>query len=331
MPKLELVFEKNAILPLKKTLVRTVSKTIGKGTDDSLIINILEGTRFASPATCVPLGIIEFSGKDLLMNLIKGSDVEITIEISESRDIKVHAVLLMTDQELSNIFNPSTRTVNTNKLKNETLQLLRAARRELQDLEKHEEYKLAEKVNKLIKELEEMNATLLSLSENDVTDIRYQLEERKRKNAQIIETISNERNTENVKSDYFEQKRATEYMLETAKDEQLQRRFDKIIGNEREFLATNNIIMIKYKTKELLNIDWQIRQKDPVTWIGIFHYYAGLNNYKDERKAQDYRKIGESALQRQNYDELRAVVYGLHALLPPEERTDDPMKGTGLE
>jgi molecular chaperone DnaK len=329
--KLEVVFEKNAILPLKKTIVRTVSKNIARGSQDSLIINVLEGNRFASAAACLPLGIIEFKGENLPMTLVKGSDVEITLEISESRDLKITGVLLMTDQEASDVFSPSARAVNIEKLKVEILEMLRVARRELRDLERHEDYILAGKVNKAILALAEMQETLQSRNENDVTDVRYQIEEKKRKTAQLLDGISNEMKTESVKTDYFDSKREAENWIQNAtENESLSRRFERITQNEREFLASNNANLIKSKTRELNQLAWEVQQNDPVFLSMLFHHYASMDNYSDENKANHFRKIGEQALQRQNYHELRAAIYGLYGLLPPEQRIDDAIKGTGL-
>jgi molecular chaperone DnaK len=329
--KLEVIFEKNAILPLKKTLIRRVSKTINKGSDESLIINVLEGSRFATAAACLPLGVIEFKGQDLTMNLVKGSDVEIVIEVSESRDLKIQAVLLMTDQELSDIFSPSARVVNLQKLQIEVIELLRYARRELTGLEREEMYSEAAKVQKCIVELDTMTASLKSVSEKDVTDIRYQIEERKRKLAQILDEVLRGRHAEGIKSDYFDTKRFVEYTLENEGATDTHReRYDRLIQNERDFLAANNIALIQSKIDDLRRLAWQVNQNNPVYLSGLFHYFATLDDYTDRRKAQSYIELGEKALQRQNYQELKSVLYSLDALLPDEKRDEERMKGTGL-
>jgi molecular chaperone DnaK len=270
--KLEVVFEKNSILPLKKTLVKSVSKTIPKGSDDSLIINVLEGSKYASPAACLPLGIIEFKGKDLGMNLVKGSDVEIVIEVSESRDLKISTVLLMTDQEVSDIFSPSARTVNIEKLKTETLDLIRQARRELSGLEAREEYALAARVNKALQELEGIYEQLKTLSEKDVRDTRYQLEERKRKLAQLLDAALGDQKAEGIKQEYFEQKRYTQWRIDNHENPALKDRFERIIRNEREFLASNTVSLIKSKIREMQDLSWKIEQNDPVYLSHLFHH-----------------------------------------------------------
>jgi molecular chaperone DnaK len=329
--KLEVIFEKNAILPLKKTLVRRVSKTINKGAAESLIINVLEGSRYATAAACLPLGIIEFKGEDLTMNLVKGSDVEIVIEVSESRDLKIQAVLLMTDQELSDVFSPSARVVNLDRLRDEIVALTRYGRRELSGLEHEELFLEAAKVQKCIVELENMTASLRSVSEKDVTDIRYQLEERKRKLAQILDEVLKDRHAEGAKSEYFDAKRFLEYTLtnEGATDTHRER-YDRLIYNERDFLAANNVALIQAKIQDLRNLAWQVNQNNPIYLSGLFHHFAQLDSYTDRRKAQSYIELGEKALGRQNYQELKSVLYSLDALLPYDKRTEERMKGTGL-
>jgi molecular chaperone DnaK len=329
--KLEVIFEKNAILPLKKTLVRRVSKTINKGSEESLIINVLEGSRFSTAAACLPLGVIEFKGLDLTMNLVKGSDVEIVIEVSESRDLKIQAVLLMTDQELSDVFSPSARVVNLQKLQIEVIELLRYARRELTGLEREEMYAEAAKVQKCIVELDTMTGSLKTVSEKDVTDIRYQIEERKRKLAQILDEVLRGRHAEGIKSDYFETKRFMEYTLENDGATDTHReRYDRLIQNERDFLAANNIALIQSKIDDLRRLAWQVNQNNPVYLSGLFHHFATLDGYTDRKKAQSYIELGEKALERQNYQELKSVLYSLDALLPDSKRDEERMKGTGL-
>jgi molecular chaperone DnaK len=53
------------------------------------------------------IGVIEIKGKDLKTDLVKGSDVEIKLEMNESRDLSITAFLAMSEQEFSNVFSTS--------------------------------------------------------------------------------------------------------------------------------------------------------------------------------------------------------------------------------
>jgi len=138
--QLELIFEKNALLPIKKTITKTLSRSIAKGSSDQLIINVLEGSRYASPQSNLPIGIVSIRGIDLTTDLIKGSDIDLTIEISESRDITIIAYISMLDQEYKHAFSPTTRTVNIDRVGEEVDYLLRMGQRNLDQLVKNEDY-----------------------------------------------------------------------------------------------------------------------------------------------------------------------------------------------
>ena len=305
------------------------SKNINKGSDESLLINVLEGNRYAKPSACLPLGIIEIGGKMLETNIVKGSDVEITLEVSESRDLKINVVLLMNDQEVKDTFSPSERYVSIEKLKEELRYLYNDTVSELRDLEENENFDTAAKVLNIQKEAEEMLGKLRTLAQNDTGDSKYQLEERKRKLAQQYDLLTQDRKAEGAKKGYFESKRSCESWLYNDPNNPLKAKMEHIIANERQFLASNNISIIKRKAEELDNLAWAMKKKDPQYIISLYHYYSH-QDYPDRKKAQLFIEQGEKALDRKNYDELLSVIYSLYALLPPEIKEQEQIRGTGL-
>jgi molecular chaperone DnaK len=320
--RLEMVFEKNSILPLKKTLFRTISRTINKGSDDSVIINVLEGSSGASPSSCLPLGIISISGRDIPFNLVKGSDVEITLEISESRDLKINVWFAMTSQELENTFNPSERYLNIDKLRQEVKELLFRARKNLEKLEQREDYERAGRLQRLRHELEELAGMLPKLMDEDSGDLKYQMEEQKRQLAQSLDLLFKVDRTEAIRETYFEAKRRCEASVESIDSKVYKTRFEEIIKNEREYLNGDNIAIIKHKIEDLNTLSWEIEQKNPKILAMYFHYFSSIPNdrYLNPDKAQQLKDIGEKALERQNYDELTSIIYGLLAILPSSEK-----------
>lgn len=322
--RLEPVFEKNSILPLRKTLIRTISRTIEKGSNDSLIINVVEGRQGATPASCLPLGVIEIKGKEIPFNLVKGSDVEITLELSESRDLKVNAYLAMTGQEYQNVFNPSERHVLLDKLRVEVRDLLRDAHRELIRLESSERYELAARVKKIEDELTDLNTRLRTLRDTDLGDQKYQIEEQKRRLAQSLDLSLQNTRIESVKTDYFDVKRTLEYYIVKESNASYKTRFDALIAHERALLDEGDSGMIRAKIKEMESLAWEMKQRDPQYVASLFHYYALLpdDNYEDARRAVQLKEMGEKALSRQNSDEVLAVVYNLYAILKKENKDE---------
>jgi molecular chaperone DnaK len=330
--RLEVIFERNAILPIKKTITREISKTIQKGSKDSIIINVVEGDRFASPSSSQTIGVIEIHGSDFTRDLVKGSDIEITLEISESRDLKISTYLLMTDQEFSNLFSPSERQVNLNKLKEDVYSLTMRAKKDLNIMQEQEKYEEAAAMKRVLEELEGLHQGLRSLSEDDVTDARYQFEDKKRKLSKMFDVLSGDTHIVEVKTEYFISKANCEHWVNSKGDDLQRAELGKIIASEKEILATNNKRAINNLKEKLQHLGWKISQKDPTYIISLFHYYSDMqvNNYPDKAKARQTIDMGDKALERHNYDELLAIIYRLHNLLPPDQQDDFKIKGTGI-
>lgn len=330
--RLEVIFERNAILPIKKTITREISKTLQKDSDESVIINIVEGDRYSSPSSNQPIGVIEINAKDIARNLVKGSDVEITLEISESRDLKITTYFLMTDQEFMNVFSPSERQVNLTKLRDDIYTLIMRAKQDLKMFQDEEKYEDAGKLKKILDQLEELHQNSRTLSQDDVTDTRYQMEDKLRKLSRLFDQVSVDAHIVQVKSEYFEAKNSCESWVTSKGTDEDKRELEKLIAREKEVLATDNKRAISVLTEKLRNLRWKISQKEPYMVIMLFHHYADLKerNYLNEEKAKQLIALGEKALERKNYDEVLSVVYQLYAILPPEEKDDFRIKGTGI-
>ncbi|MEO7311708.1 MAG: Hsp70 family protein [Chitinophagaceae bacterium] len=331
---LEVIFEKNALLPIKRTITKTISRTIARGSDDQLVINVLEGSRYASPQTNLPIGIVSIRGKDLKTDIIKGCDIDITFEISESRDITIEAYVSMIDQEYKEVFNPSSRAVNIERLKEETGYLLSVGERNRAKLVEKEKYEQSAILQAAIDKLNDLNKRLRKLKQDDVTDTKYQLDEEKRKLAQVIDTSGKEDRLIEFKEDYFDAKDSCNYYLNQGGEAAafLMKRFDEIIAAENEWLNADSTTTIKRKITELNKLSWDIRRKDISHVIHIYMYYATKDNaeYKDTKKAAQLKARGDAALERKNVDEMLSIIYQLYDILIDKDN-DEVLKGTGLK
>ncbi len=330
--KLELIFEKNAILPLKKKIIKTLTKTITLTGKESLLINILEGSRYSMPASCMTIGVIEINGNKLQQDLIKGSDIEIALEMSESRDLHVTAITLMNEQEFGEVFNPSERHINIGKLKNEVSAILFLAREELKELESGEQFESAAVTMRHITELEEMEKQLRKLKEDDVSDTKYQVEEKKRRISAAMDGREKNSALALVKENYFLEKEECLYWINQSGNPSLKSKFEKLVQKETEFLNAGSSFVLKNKMEEFRQISWEVRKKDPGILLGAFHYYASQppGDFKDSRQAKKYIEIGEKAIERKNYDELYVALMQLYLAHPESDRKQSPFSGTGI-
>jgi len=327
---LEVLFEKNEILPVKKTITKTISRTIVKGSTDQLLINVLEGSRYATAQSNLPIGVICINGKDIDRDLIKGSDVDLTIEITESRDIKINAYLSIADKEYAEVFSPTSRNINISRLKDETDYLLRIANKNMSKLVDAEDFEAGAKLRETIKQLEQILKRLRLLKEDDVTDEKYKLEEQKRRMALSIDMAGKDNRIRELREDYFGWKASTAHYLSRVDNEALLRKFGQITRDENEFLSGSEAI-IKRRIEEMRQLSWDIRKKDIDYLAGLYMLYVirDPEDYKDQNRLKLLIERGDAALQRKSTEELLAIIYQMYDLLINKE-TEEPLKGTGL-
>lgn len=330
---LEVIFEKNTVLPVRKTITKQITRTIAQGSSDHLTISVVEGPGTALPAANQTIGFIRIAGDELERDLIAGSDVEITLEMSESRDLSIQAYLMMTDQEYENAFSPSERAVNIQRLGEELYSLAEKIRREIEEAELQDNYETAQKLVDLEFEILEIADRCKRLKEDDVTDTKFQLEDQKRRIARKVDEITRDKYLIRVKQEYFKTKREMEDVLEyyTPGDED-QNLFHKMMGEEKITLSTNSTLKIQELINRVRRLSFRIKWNNSNF---IRNFFMQLRNgwfgtFNSPVKAQDLIIQGDQAVEVGNDARLRQVINGLLALLPPTARDQINSGGTGI-
>lgn len=330
---LEPVFEKNDVLPLKKTVVKQMTRTIARGSAERLTINIVEGPRTAMPAANQPIGFISISGEDLTRDLVRGSDVEITLEMSESRDLTINAYLMMTDQEFENVFEPSVRKVNVSRLKDEFQALTEKIRREILEAESQGNYEQAQRLVDMEFEILELADQAKQMSDDDATDARFQLEDRKRQMARTVDELTRDKLIIAIKSEYFDSKRGMEFTLEQYEPKDSDRKaYADLLGQEKSILATNSTLKIRDMIDQVNRLNWRIRWNSS-RYIREFFLalaYGRFGEFTDPERARQLIAQGRQAVDAGQDDQLRVIVNQLTGLLPPVQREQIKYGGTGI-
>jgi molecular chaperone DnaK len=316
--RLELIFQRNTILPTKRTLTFPINKTLVKGNyNDRIWINVYEGSQNALPEANKPIGIIEITGGMVSRDISKGSNIEITILMSESRDLTVSAYLTMSDQDFKNVFNPKSRETNIFLLKEQVEDLSEKLDEEIEQATEKEDYETASALSKLKKEMDVVAEETEGLTSDDVTDKRYQLEDKKRKIAQEIDSATKHKRIQKVKELYFETKAGCSKLLDDSGNDHERKTFNDIVSQEEAFMSTNSPIKIQEKSDELQSIIGQIRWRTPDFLTGIFNWLKGeQTKMNDQTQSKSLIDAGKFAVESQNWDRLREINFGLLDLLP---------------
>ena len=334
--RLEVIFEKNAVLPQKKTLYREISKTIKQGAEDSIIINILEGDRNARALSNLVIACIEISGKDLTSDLIKGSDIELQITMSDNRELQTEVFLVMTQQEFKNAFSLSEKHVNIDRLKEQFIDLENEIRNSIKMFSHNENDVWAIQANDFLKELMLHKNELFKLKDDDRTDAKYVIAEVLNRVSQAYDKLGGEDRLERLRYEYLEAKEYIENHLPMAdfKKEDLGQTYSKLLKGEHQVLISRNPSILEKATEKMNSLAWDILWNTLSYIISRYEGFKGLapDEFKNYEGAKPIFRSADQALSNERYHEFRQHVYSITHLLVHNEYKiqNDDFKGTGI-
>ena len=316
--RLLLMFQKNSVLPLRKPVTFPLNKGLIKGnSNDYVTINVVEGSHLSIPESNKPIAFLRIDGNMIKRDISKGSDLEITLSITESRDVTIAAYLNMADQEFKQLFNPKERHTPIEFLKEQVEDLSDKLELEIQEATEKEDFETAGTLSKLKKEMETVSEETESLTSDDVTDKRYQLEDKKRKIAQQIDSATKDKRIQQVKAHYFEIKEECEKMLDENGNDHERKTFNDIVAQESAFFSTNSPIKIQEKSDEIHSIVSKIRWRTPDFLASIFQWCKNnQTRMNDQTQAKSLVDAGNFAIESENWERLSEINSGLLNLLP---------------
>lgn len=330
----ELIFARNSILPLKKTIYKEISRHISKNGDDALIFQLLEGDHTNHPSANKSIGAIEMKSSDLHSDLVKGSEVEIQIEISESRDVSVSVHLGFTNQVFKEVFTPAQRSVSLARLREDLRQMRLELEYQLNKAKDMEDYETAASVDSYLNKTTRLLELAEHESENSKSDLKYQLEDDKRALSKFLfnpAKISGK--TLRMLENYYSWKSNIEYWINVYDDipESYISEFEGIRQKETSMFPLQsfaNVSLLKSKTDSLVNkMVYQI----PSITLMFFDHYSALDpsEYSNYNEAQKQISKGQKAVEKQNHPELKLALQNL-VNLTNGSPLDEIIKGTGL-
>lgn len=339
--KLECIFQKNSILPLSKTIYRTVSKNLLiSNKEDELIITLLEGNQGASPSSNQRIGTISIKPSEIDKNIIKNMEIAINVSISESRDIAISAHISSLDFEIEDIFSPHSKSVSVTRLKEDLTFLLYKARKNQTEAVQFEQFERAADFLKIVSDIED---ALTQLNDGmSTSDSKYHIEERKRQiSVRYDELTLNQRLIDAVEKYQSEKLYFTMLQLEPDMPENINSSFEKLMLTEGTILQSNNISLINDLKDKINQLQWDYRKKSKKHLLGIYSQLKmiyEMEGYTDMRKAQSVIKTNDNTIYRDNVSsfEIEVALNALFQLLKPEyleNRNNNEgynLTGTGL-
>ena len=329
---LELLFAKNSVIPSKTKKTVSVGKTIIKNSDDEIRIMVVEGSSENHSSTNKPIGVLLITGKQITKDLIRGTDIDLSFEISESRDLTVSAFVNGTGQEFSQVFDPKPRTVPVRMLATEILALETKLQNEQSDAETNKNYDAAEKLEKLVDQVQSLIVASGKMSDDDSTDDRFKIEDQKRKIAQEMFAATASKRLDIAKAEYAETKDSVADLVAENGNDREKHLLSEIIAKENVFMKSTNPDKINSFTSELSSLQFQIFARMPKFLIGMFeHLVDKRTSMNDQIQAKQLIDNGKRLITSESWDDLRIVNARLWELMPSQEQKSDEMRSyTGI-
>ncbi len=325
--KLKCIFAKNGVLPAKTKGTVEVAKTIVKGSNDEIRIMVVEGPSERHSSTNKPIGILLISGLQLNRDLIRGTEIDLTYEVSESRDLTVSAYLNGTGQEFSQVFQGEKRHVDTRLLATDVLQLESKIQTEIENAESNGNNEAAQGLEKLLSQVYGLFSDCSALSDDDVTDDRFKLEDEKRKIAQDLFELTASKRIDAAKNMYLSLKAEVAELVSTSGNDREKHLFREIVAREQTFVNSLNPERIEAATSEMEGIRFAILMRIPDFLVDMFgHLTQNSYSMNDQLQARQLIEAGKSHIAAEDWDNLKNVNGRLWDLMPRDTSEADDMR-----
>jgi len=240
--RLDRLFEKNAILPTRGKKTVEVGRTIVKGAtgpDDRVKLIVVEGPSTAHFMANKPIGSLEISGEMINRDLLRGTEIDMTFEISESRDLSVSAYLNGTGQEFSQVFNPNKRDVVVADLGGQIVQLEATVQTEQEEAIENKNNEVARELGGVLDQVQALLLEAGNMPKDSITDEKFQLEDKKRALAAEVYQLTATKRADSARSTYLEMKGNTTELVQEHGNDSERHRLREVVGREEVFLHSN--------------------------------------------------------------------------------------------
>lgn len=330
--RLEVLFTKNSVLPSRTKKTVEVGKTVVKGASDGVHIVVVEGPSNRHSSTNKPIGVLSITGEKISKDLIKGTDIDLTFEMSESRDLTVSAFVNGTGQEFSQVFTPKERSVSTQMLASEILMLETKVQAEIDDAIENGNKQIADDLDKVLRGVQDLIISAGDISEDDVTDKKFQLEDQKRKLAQNVFELTSGKRLDQAKADYLETKSEVQALVRESGNDRERHLVSEILAREHTFINSTSPEKVLAATQELDTVRWHILMRTPDFLKGMFaHLTEKRASMNDQIQATQLIENGKRAIDRDDIDALQQINSRLWDLMPATEKASEEMRAyTGI-
>lgn len=312
----EVIFEKNSVLPLKATRTYKTLKKLAKGDkENALPIKVREGESDV-PDQNQFICDLKVTGENLPYDLPEGTEIALTIEVNESREIKVEAFIPSIDLSFSARATIHAENLSIEEMEAQLKQQIIRCEKVGQSCTPEERGKLQD----LTKSLESSIATA-SVDEDEKRKADKQLKELKIK----LDHLEKAKELPQLISEYNEKTKDIQEIIDDYSDDKEkeihQDQLNVLKEEGEKALDASDKVMLGRVLEQLKELGHKIVLSNPASWVHLFNRILEKDQkWTSQSEADYYTQKGQRAIEMGDVDALKKSVHNLMLLLPPSEQ-----------
>jgi molecular chaperone DnaK len=317
-------FQKGASLPARqrKDLKTTVNIRQSQA-GDLVKVPVIEGQNLRADRNKL-IGTLEIRADNLRRDIPAGSDVEVTLEVNESRLVKASAYIPLVDQEFETELTLEGSTPDVEALKEDLVcekKRLDAARQKAETTgDDTAQRVLLQKVDgeNMVENIEDSleaaggDRDAADKAQNRLIDLKVaidQVEDSLEWPSLVAEAENQLNNSRNV--------------LNEVGDVEAKKRLAQMEADLHQAIEAHDVDRLRQVMEEISNMTVQILVSRPEFWVGFFQHLQEKRAYmRDRAQADALFAQGNQAIQNNDVARLQAAVRQLLALLPVEQQQE---------
>lgn len=317
-------FERSSIPPLKVTKKFKTIKQVTKGTDTILPIIVYEGDH-QEPNLNQEVTRIGIKGSQLPINIQKGEDVEITISISESRELDVEVYLPVADLALNARIDMYSKEIKTAALATE----LNHVKEDINEIKEALNPEEKAKLDELVKEIEG------NINDNSDTDSKQKAQRDLINVKSTVNKLKESTAFSRLKERYEGILQESKKQLSSVKDgdekNELTSLLSKIETAAKQQILSKNEKGMEQIISQLEAFEHKVRTLSPVFWMSVLFYLESIrDSLTDQKQANQLFADVQEALNDDNFVSLKNTVIELMKLVDRDDIEASPMNIAGI-
>jgi molecular chaperone DnaK len=330
---LELLAQRNTLLPARSKKPYTVNRTVLKGAaEDVLHAIVREGDADDLAESTKVIGAIQITGQQITRDIPKGTDIEVKLEISESRDLTFTVYVEACDQEFRSVFGATFREVQTQMLSYESRCLLEKVEDEITAAVNLNNFESAEELKHLKKRVTDIEKEVAKLTPDDSTDDRYKLEDEKRRCAAEVGRLTKGKRFDTERRQYEEMRDRCELLVGEHGNDRERKHLDELLKRESYVLEAGNARRLEELTEQLSTLAFTVLRRVPEFLRSRFEHFASQQpKMNDQTQARSLVEAGRLAVAQRQWEKVDEINIALYHLLPSRDQQEAVKQGfTGI-